>query len=131
MAKFSKRSKDNLKTCHPDLQRLFNEVVKHFDCTVICGLRSEEDQNEAFRKGHSKVQFPNSKHNTLHNLPSNAVDVVPYPIEWENTPRMKFFIGYVLGTAKQMNINVTSGIDWDGDTFLKDTNFFDHPHFQI
>ena len=134
MPRFSQKSRDNLSSCHLDLQILFNEVIKWFDCTVICGHRSKEDQDEAYRKGFSQVQYPNSRHNSV---PSNAVDVVPYPIDWNNTERMKFFIGFVLGTARQLkeqgkiNNEIIRGIDWDGDTFLKDHNFQDHPHFQI
>ena len=134
MPYFSKTSKKRLATCHPDLQMLFNFVIKHFDCTVICGHRTEEVQEEAFDNGFSKVHYPNSKHNSD---PSMAADVVPYPIEWGNTKRMKFFAGFVLGCAKalkeqkEISHDVVSGLDWDNDTILKDTTFKDHPHFQL
>jgi len=134
MPKFSRSSKRNLSTCHPDLIVLFNEVIKYFDCKVICGRRGKTAQNNAFIKGHSKVKYPNSKHNPD---PSMAADVIPYPIEWENIKRMKFFAGFVLGTAQQLlnermiSHKVVSGLDWDADTELKDTTFVDHPHFQL
>lgn len=66
-----------------------------------------------------------------------AVDSVPYPIEWENTARMKFYVGFVLGIAQMLlgygliDHKLISGLDWDGDTFLKDHTFRDHPHFQL
>ena len=47
MPSFSQRSLDRLATCHPDLNRLFTEVVKHFDCTVLCGHRGQEEQDKA------------------------------------------------------------------------------------
>ena len=75
MPKFGQTSKENLSTCHEDLQRLFNEVIKHWDCSVTEGYRNEERQNKAYRGGKSKVKYPNGKHNRV---PSNAVDVVPY-----------------------------------------------------
>lgn len=134
MPQYSQKSKDNLAECHQDLQTIFNYVIKYFDCTILDGHRPEEEQNEAFRKGYSKLQFPDSKHNKV---PSMAVDAVPYPIEWKNLDRMKFFIGFVLGVAKMLKAygavehELVSGIDWDSDTFLKDTNFFDHPHFEL
>lgn len=134
MPKFSKTSKKRLETCDQDLQTLFNYVIKHFDCTVICGHRTEEQQELACRNGYSKVWFPNSKHNSS---PSMAADVIPYPIEWKNTNRMKFFAGYVLGIAQRMfddgeiSHRVISGLDWDADTILKDTTFKDHPHYQL
>ena len=40
-----------LNTCHPELQRLFKEVIKQFDCSVIGGYRSNEQQEEFYRKG--------------------------------------------------------------------------------
>ena len=134
MPNFSNSSKSKLATCHKDLQTLFNYVIESFDCTIICGHRGEAEQNEAYHKGYSTVKYPNSKHNSS---PSNAVDAVPYPIEWENTARMKFFVGYVLGVARVLKNNgiieseIISGLDWDGDTFLKDHTFQDHPHLQI
>ena len=75
MPKFGQTSKENLSTCHEDLQELFNEVIKHWDCSVVEGYRDEERQNKAYREGNSKVKYPNGKHNRI---PSNAVDVVPY-----------------------------------------------------
>ena len=134
MPKFSRSSKQKLATCHPDLITLFNVVIKTFDCKVICGHRGKIAQNNAFINGLSKVQWPNSKHNRK---PSMAADVVPYPIDWMDLPRMKFFAGYVLGIAQRlfdegkMTHKVISGLDWDGDTELKDTTFKDHPHFQL
>ena len=134
MPHFSKTSKKRLVTCDQDLQTIFEYVIKHFDCTIICGERSKEAQEEAFDNGFSKVHFPNSKHNSN---PSMAVDVIPYPIEWWNINRMKFFAGYVLGIAQRMyndgeiSHKLVSGLDWDADTVLKDTTFKDHPHFQL
>ena len=134
MPEFSKSSKEKLATCHQDLQTLFNYVIRHFDCTVVCGTRNEADQNKAFDGGFSQVRFPNSKHNAS---PSMAIDVVPYPVEWQNVKRMRHFVGYVLGCAqvlKDYNAiekDIISGLDWDGDTILTDQRFNDAPHFQI
>ena len=54
MAKFGKKSKMVLSTCEKDLQKVFNEVIKHVDCSVIEGHRSEKRQNELFEKGFTK-----------------------------------------------------------------------------
>ncbi len=86
MPKFSARSTERLETCDPRLIAVFNEVVKHFDCTILEGWRSEEDQNEAFRTGKSKLKYPEGKHNKQ---PSFAVDVAPYPVDWENLDRFR------------------------------------------
>ncbi len=128
MPKFGKKSRDQLKTCHPKLQRVFNEVIKSVDCTVLKGYRNEEEQNEAYDKGNSKVRYPDGRHNAN---PSNAVDVLPYPIDWKDLERMTLFAGYVIGTAEQMGFKLIWGNDWDRDFQTKDTNFKDYPHFEL
>ena len=128
MPKFSKRSLDNLATADIRLQNLFNEVIKFYDCTVICGHRGKEDQDKAYREKKSKLKFPQSKHNSL---PSKAVDVVPYPIDWNDIKRFHDFGKYVLKIAKAMDINIRWGGDWDMDGETKDEKFIDLPHFEI
>lgn len=128
MPQFGKKSQENLLTCHTDLQRLFLEVVENFDCSIICGHRSEEEQNEAFRANRSQKKYPDSKHNSI---PSIAVDVCPYPIDWENLNRFYFFGGYVKKTAELLGIKIRWGGDWDGDTLTTDQKFMDLPHFEL
>lgn len=126
--KFSQRSLKHLQTCHIDLQRLFTEVVKYYDCAVICGHRGEYEQTEAYETGKSKLKFPQSLHNKL---PSLAIDVVPCPINWNNKEQFYHFIGFVMATATHMGIRLRSGADWDGDFDLKDQSFMDLPHFEL
>lgn len=128
MPAFSQRSRDRLATCHPSLQRLFEEVVKHWDCTILEGHRGQEAQDEAFRTGRSQLRWPNGNHNSL---PSMAVDVSPYPVVWEDWHRWYAFAGFVLGVASQMGLAVRSGLDWDGDFDFKDQRFNDAPHFEL
>ena len=128
MPRFSTRSKSRLNTCDEKLVKLFEEVVKGFDCTIIEGHRGQKKQDEAYNKGNSKVKFPNGKHNKS---PSLAVDVAPYPIDWRDRDRFEFFAGYVLGIASQMGIKIRWGGDWDMDTKTKDNKFDDLVHFEI
>jgi peptidoglycan L-alanyl-D-glutamate endopeptidase CwlK len=128
MPNFSKKSKEKLSTCHIDLQRLLNEVVKTFDCVIICGERGEVDQNKAFNKKWSKLQYPKSKHNKK---PSMAVDVVPYPVNWEDLNRLYFFGGYMKAKSEAMGINIRWGGDWDSDTQVDDQEFIDLPHYEL
>lgn len=128
MSSFSHSSLSRLKTCHPDLQRLFTEVVKNYDCAVLCGHRTEAEQNMAFKTGVSKAAWPLSRHNTT---PSEAVDVVPYPINWNELRRFYHFAGYVLATAKSLGIELRWGGDWDMDYDFNDNRFNDLPHFEL
>ena len=133
MPEFGTRSKNNLSEAHPDLQRLFNEVIKYFDCSVIEGYRGEEEQNRYYHAGKSKAKFPQSRHNQT---PSLAVDVVPYfknspHIRWDDKESFYYFAGFVKGVAYKINIGIIWGGDWDDDKDLKNQVFFDLPHFQI
>ena len=133
MANFGKRSRINLSQAHPDLQKLFNEVVKHYDCAVICGHRNKEDQNKAYNEGRSTKQYPDSKHNKT---PSLAVDVVPWfknkpHIRWNDKEKFYEFGGFVQGIAAALWINIRWGGNWDMDDELKDQTLFDLPHFEL
>ncbi len=125
---FSKQSLANLKTCDKRLQKLFNEVIKQFDCSIIGGYRSNSKQEDYFKQGLTKLRGGESKHNLQ---PSQAVDVCPYPIDWSNHKRYILFAGYVKGIASQMNIKIRWGGDWDSDNIMKDQTFNDLPHFQL
>lgn len=127
---FGEDSKAKLATCHPYLRKLFEEVIKEYDCKIICGERNKEDQDKAVAEGKSKTPYPTSKHNRI---PSLAVDVAPYPIDWSEKELRRFyhFGGFVLATAKRMGINIRWGGDWNGNMDFKDQNFNDLPHFEL
>jgi peptidoglycan LD-endopeptidase CwlK len=133
MPAFSKASEDKLATCDVKLQRVFREVVKHIDCTILEGHRGKEAQNAAVKAGNSTLTYPNGNHNAF---PSKAVDVAPWPVKWdvENPETLKkwmFFVGFVLGVGKQMGIELVSGIDWDSDLNFGEHKLVDFPHFEL
>jgi peptidoglycan LD-endopeptidase CwlK len=130
--KFSKTSLDRLATCHPDLQRLFNEVIKHYDCTILCGYRGQVEQDDAFLHGRSKLKYPHSKHNQT---PSLGADVMPYPVDWssskKNLCKLYHFVGYVLATADMLGIKIRCGADFNQNKVFFDDNFVDIVHFEL
>jgi len=103
MPNYSLKSQAALATCHPDLIKVFNEVIKHFDCVILEGHRDEEAQNKAFNEGKSKLKWPHGKHNQK---PSLAVDVVPFPIDWNDLNRIRYFAGYVMGVAATLGVEM-------------------------
>ncbi len=138
MPKFSKSSLEKLATCHIDLQTLFKEVIRTFDCIVTEGYRNKEDQEKAFSSGNSKLHFPHGKHN--HN-PSLAADVYPYEpkinVDFKDASRFYYFGGYVMGIAQKLKeegkitYSIRYGGDWDRDTQVKDERLKDTGHFEI
>lgn len=112
---FSFKSQQKLETCCPDLVRLFNEVIKHQDCTIICGRRGKGEQDKAYATGHSKLKYPKSYHNRM---PSRAVDVAPYfqekpHIRWDDLDSFRIFGGFVMGVAAALEIPIEWGGYWN------------------
>ena len=128
MAKFGSKSKKNLSTCHEDLQKVFNEVIKYVDCSVLEGHRDERTQDRLYEEGKTKVRYPMGRHNSS---PSRAVDVVPYPIDWKDRERFHLFAGFVLGMARGMGITLRWGGDWNMNFEVDDNKFDDFPHFEL
>ena len=128
MPYFGKSSKNRLSTCDDRLQKVFNEVIKHVDCSVLEGHRSKDRQNKLYEEGKTKVKYPNGRHNRQ---PSSAVDVTPYPVDWKDRERQTLFAGFVIGVASQMGINLRWGGDWDQDFQVADNRFDDFPHFEL
>ena len=126
MPYFSKKSDEKLETCDERLIVLFNEVIRHFDCTIIEGYRSQERQHQLFLDGKTKVRT--GKHNLS---PSLAVDVAPYPINWSDIARFRYFGGFVLGIATTLDVQIRWGGDWSQDHILDDQTFNDFVHFEI
>tara|TARA_R100000742_G_C4205494_1_gene33359 strand:- start:203 stop:580 length:378 start_codon:yes stop_codon:yes gene_type:complete len=124
MPRFGKKSKERLKGVDTKLVNVLNELVKIMDVTIIEGLRTQERQNELVKKGASKTKY--SKH-----IQGKAVDVAPYPIDWNDRDRFHYMGGMIRGIAKQLNVNVRWGGDWDGDGETKDNSFDDLVHIEI
>ncbi len=126
--KFSEGSLKELNSCHHDLQVIMHQLIEIMDVKVLRGYRNEEDQNRAYDAGFSKLKYPKSKHNQN---PSIAVDVVPYPIEWQNKKRFYFMAGIVKAIAESKGIQIRWGGDWNMNNNFDDQNFLDLPHFEL
>lgn len=126
MPKFSVKSINKLATCDERLQEILLDVVKHYDCTILEGHRSIERQAELYKSGRSKVKL--GKHNAD---PSLAVDVAPYPVDWEDRERFLSFGSFLKGVALTKGIKIRWGADWDSDWDFKDQSFDDLVHFEL
>lgn len=142
MPNFSHLSKQRLEQCHPDLQILMNEVILQIDISILHGYRSPETQFEIFKKGRKLVdgkwiktgktftQLDGFKKKSKHNsIPSLAVDVAPYPVNWKEIDRFKttaIIIKQIYKTLKDAG-KIESDIVWGGDW----DSFKDYPHWEI
>ena len=124
MPRFGKRSRERLKGVKPKLVNVLNELIKIMDVTIIEGLRTEARQEELVAQGKSKTKY--SKH-----LEGKAVDLAPYPIDWEDRERFHYMGGMVRGIGKQLGVRIRWGGDWDSDGEIKDNGFDDLVHIEI
>lgn len=136
MPKFGSTSEIRLATCHPDIQKVMREAIKHCDFTVIFGKRTVEEQQELFKKGRAlkagkwvktgatvtNLDGVNKK--SMHNYsPSKAIDIAPYPIDWNDLGRFREMAEVVKQAAETVNVDIVWGGDWK--------TFKDYPHFEI
>ena len=124
MARFGKKSRKNMKGLDSGIVNVLNKTIIHFDFSVIEGLRNVETQREYVAKGVSKTM--KSKH-----LEGKAVDIAPYPIDYDDIERFVYLGGFILGVASQIGVKLRWGLDWDRDTYTKDTGFRDIGHFEL
>ncbi len=118
-------SLDRLKQCDPRLIKLLLRVDEIYPIHVICGHRSEADQNKAYDENKSKLKFPESKHNKK---PSLAVDAVPDPdrspktISWTDLDAFEVMCLSIEAIAEDQGIKIRLG---------RDFSFKDWPHIEL
>lgn len=112
------RSLQNLSGVHPDLVAVVKRAIQitEVDFTVIEGVRSRERQKQLVAKGASKTM--NSRHLTGH-----AVDMVPWPIDWDDLNRFEIMADAMKKASEELDIPIVWGGDWK--------TFYDGPHFEL
>jgi len=114
------KSYSRLLTCHADLIRLVVAVAAEWDILVICGHRGQDEQEKAVLAGRSKVHWPKGRHNKT---PSEAVDLAPFPLDWDDVGAFDRLGAHVKATAGRMEIPVVWGGDW--------VKLRDRPHVEL
>lgn len=140
MPAFSKKSLGMLQQCHPDLQKVMMEAIKIIDFSVTEGARTKEQQAKYVKEGKSKTM--NSKHipkyyKEIGKECSFAIDICPWPVDYNDRERFCVLAGIVLGIAKVykdlgiIRSNIRWGGDWNQNNITKDESFSDMPHFEV
>ncbi len=137
--RFGKRSSDKLATCHPTLVAVAQRALERspYDFSIIHGYRGEDVQNALFDSGASKKRFPDSMHNHEddNGKPlSLAIDFAPYingKIPWNETAIFAVIAGCLFSAASELDVQLRSGLDWDGDGLTSDQTFHDYGHMEL
>lgn len=126
--KLSKKGQEILATRKQALQDVINKSFEKmpFDITILAStIRTVEEQKANVAKGVSWTM--KSKH-----LTGEAVDMAPYPVDWNNLERFVQMAEVVLATAKEMGIPIVWGGTWKETTEgWKQNKRFDGPHFEL
>lgn len=128
MPHFSDESIRRLASCDTRLQLIMKEAIKITDFAVLEGYRTNEEQDTLRERGLTKIKGGDGKHNKF---PSLAVDLAPWPIDWEDSLRFCFLAGIITALAYRLGIKIRWGGDWDGDGDLKNQAFHDLGHFEL
>ena len=108
----------SLSGVHPDLVAVVKLAITitEQDFTVIEGIRNINRQRELFKAGKSTTM--NSRHITGH-----AVDMVPWPVDWNDLGRFEVMSEAMKTAAEELDIPIVWGGDWK--------SFYDAPHFEL
>ena len=140
--KLSERSLKSLEGVNPNLVKVVERAIEltEQDFLVLEGVRSKEQCYINYGKGRTVAQCsakgvpikyaqPNLSKVTWLNNPlaskhvtGNAVDLVPYPIDWNTISKFTTISKAMKQAAKELGID----LEWGGDWTKKD-----YPHFEL
>ena len=140
--KLSERSLKSLEGVNPNLVKVVERAIEltEQDFLVLEGVRSKEQCYINYGKGRtvaqcsakgvptkyaqpslSKVTWLNNPLASKH-VTGNAVDLVPYPINWNTISKFSTISKAMKQAAKELGVD----LEWGGDWTKKD-----YPHFEL
>ena len=147
----SKRSLSRLAGVDDKLVAVVKRAIEisDVDFMVLEGVRSKEQCMINYGKGRTaalvqakgiparyakpsaaKVTWLNNPFASKH-CEGKAVDLVPYPVDWNDLSKFDKIATAMLQAAKELKVNVRWGADWDNDGKPRERGESDSPHFEI
>ena len=105
--------------------------ISEVDFSVLEGVRTLERQCELYAQGRTApgkivTWTMKSKH-----IEGKAVDLVPYPLDWNDLEKFNKIKDAMFQAAREQDVNLRWGADWDGDGKYREKGEYDSPHFEI
>ncbi|AEJ81402.1 endolysin [Erwinia phage vB_EamM-Y2] len=126
--KLGAASQARLNSVRMDLRRVCLKAFETltFDVTVIEGVRDQKRQAQLFAEGKTKVM-------TSRHMSGNAVDMAPYPVDWNDTERFVILAHHMFAAAKELGITIRWGGNWSriDENQKPPSSFVDMPHFEL
>lgn len=105
--------------------------ISDVDFTVLEGVRTLERQRELYAQGRTApgkivTWTMKSKH-----LEGKAVDLVPYPLDWNDLKKFDKISKAMFAAAKEQGVKLRWGADWNSNGKPREKGETDSPHFEI
>ena len=133
------QSLKNLEGVHPKLVSVVKRAIEisEVDFKVLEGVRTTERQKQLYAQGRTKpgqkvTWTLTSNHFKKADGFGHAVDLLPAPYTW-SPPFTRFdqMAVAMFAAARELNIKLRWGADWDRDGNLRERGESDSPHFEL
>lgn len=137
MFKLSQRSLNRLVGVNDNLVNVVKRAIEisEVDFMVVEGLRTKQRQEELYAQGRTKpgkvvTWTMKSKH-----IDGLAVDIAPCnkdgSINWNDLKMFDKMADAMFKAAKELNINIRHGADWNMNGIKREKGETDSPHFEL
>ena len=147
----SKLSLSRLVGLNANLEAVVKRAIEitEQDFMVVEGVRSKEQCFINYGKGRTaeqcltkgvpaqyaqpklaKVTWLNNPLSSKH-VTGHAVDLVPYPVDWEDATKFDKVAKAMFAAAKELGVSIRWGADWDDDGVFREKGETDSPHFEL
>lgn len=127
-----------LKGVHPDLVRVVERAIaiSPQDFMVLEGVRTLARQKELYAQGRTKpgpkvTWTLTSNHFVKADGFGHAVDLVPYPVDWNALSKFDAMSKAMFAAAAELGVPLRWGADWDRDGKPRERGETDSPHFEL
>lgn len=136
--KLGTASRKKLAFVHPALVAVVGRAIElsEQDFTVLEGARTTERQRALYAQGRTApgkivTWTMNSPHLIGADGYSRAVDLAPYPVDWESPEKFDAIAAAMMQAADELGTPLRWGADWDRDGNPRERGESDSPHFEL
>lgn len=138
MFKLGPASRKKLEGLHPNLVAVVTRAIQLTtqDFSVTCGVRTLAEQKELYAQGRTKpgqivTWTLKSRHLPAADGLGRAVDLAPYPIDWNDLSKFDAIAKAMFQASKELGIPIRWGADWDQNGKPRERGETDSPHFEL
>lgn len=153
MPQFGSQSTARLQGVHPRFIAVLRRAIEisPLDWMILEGVRSNARQHQLYGQGRSQAELKAKGVNPILSKPEmpkvtwtltsnhfvqkdgfgRAVDVVPYPVDWNTSSKFDAIAASIFKAADELGEEVRWGADWDQDGNPRERGETDSPHFEI